>query len=123
MIYKKYEFSLSLNGTKIMHIARNAAGVVVFRAESENELKNLIDLSIQDIEQKAVAEQNKKAKLEERKKKGLLEQESDQKEEVAESLTPPQTRVTRGSDGKFISKSVLDTEEEKKKGFWEKLTS
>jgi hypothetical protein len=40
-------------------------------------------------------------------------------------LTPPQPekRVTRGADGKFISKSALSQEEEKKKTFWDKLTS
>lgn len=115
-----------------MHIARNAAGVVVFRARSENELKDMIDSSIHQKEQKVAEEAEKKAKTEERKlekkKRGFFAPpvEEEVKTDEASVLiptTPPQTRVTRGSDGKFISKSTLDTEEEKKKGFWQKLTS
>ena len=141
MIYKKYEFSLSLNGDEVMNIARNAAGIVVFRARSVSELKDLIDASIYDAEQAAAAEAKKKAEAEERKtnknKKGLFATDEEpvtqdenqdpisvtENESVLVPQTAPQTRVTRGPDGKFISKSALDTEEPKKKGFWEKITS
>jgi len=43
LYYKRYELSQSLNGQTIIHIARNAAGIVVFRAENEQKLKEIID--------------------------------------------------------------------------------
>lgn len=141
MIYKKYEFSLSLNGDEVMNIARNASGIVVFRARSVDELKDLIDASIYDAEQAAAAEARKKAEAEEKKlnkaKRGFFSTDEEQvvqdenqdptaateNESILVPQIAPQTRVTRGPDGKFISKSTLDTEETKKKGFWEKITS
>lgn len=128
MIYKKYEFSLSLNGSEIYHIARNAAGTVVFRARSEKELKNMIDQAIYDEEQRRAQEAKKKSETATKKKKVASEPEAEEEvvEEVVETkedkpvATSP---VTRGPDGKFISKSQLESEEPKKKGFWEKLAS
>lgn len=137
MIYKKFEVSLSLNGENIIHIARNYAGVVIFRAQTENEIKEMIDNAILEQERLEKEKEEKRLKKEELKskktKRGLFQAPveeviEEEKEEKTESiLTPPQPekRVTRGPDGKFISKSKLEeqTEEEKKKGFWEKLTS
>lgn len=142
MIYKKYEISLSLNGEKVMHIARNYAGVVIFRAESELEVKEMIDNAIFEQEKREKEKEELRKKKEEAKnkktKKGLFqapveeteeevtEEEKEEETEESESvLTPPHQRVTRGPDGKFISKSKLQEQEtdEKKKGFWEKLTS
>lgn len=135
MIYKKFELSLSLNGEKVIYIARNYAGAVIFRAETEKEIKDMIDTSIQeqlDIEREKEEKRLKKEEEKEAKKKrGLFQapvKEEVQDEETIEKkeesiLTPPHTRVTRGPDGKFISKSALSVEEEKKKSFWDKLTS
>lgn len=139
MIYKKFEISLSLNGENVIHIARNYAGVVIFRAETENEIKEMIDSAILEQERLEKEKEEKRLKKEELKskktKRGLfqdpveevVEEEKEQEFEAESILTPPQPekRITRGPDGKFISKSKLEeqTTEEKKKGFWEKLTS
>ncbi len=141
MIYKKYELSLSLDGDKIVHIARNAAGNVIFRESSERSLKQVIDDAEQLIQETAAQEEKNRIELEKKKKKkGLFQsqepetvvetEEEEGKEEVrveTESILvptiPPQARVTRGPDGKFISKSQLDSTEPQKKGFWEKITS
>ena len=51
----------------------------------------------------------------------VVEEEVPTEKEV---LIPTPKRVTRGPDGKFISKSQLDADEDlKKKTFWDKLTS
>lgn len=137
MIYKRYELSLSQNGPDLVHIARNAAGNVVFREPSEKELKAAIDKAEEERLRAIEAEEKKKAEAEkkksEKKKKGLFQPEPGEVAEAGENAepeqesilapsTPPQERVTRGPDGKFISKSQLDVEEPKKKGFWDKLT-
>lgn len=113
MIYKRYEFSLSQNGDKLVYIARNAAGNVVFREHSEQALKKAIDNAIREKERQAQLDLQAKLNKENNKKK---------KQEVT-ILAPAQKPVTRGADGKFISKSQLDQEEPKKKGFWDKLKS
>lgn len=135
MIYKKFELSLSLNGKNIVHIARNYAGNVVFRADTLDDVKLMIDNSILEqerLENEREELRKKKEELRDKKaKRGLFQAPVEEKsKEIIDSeqesiLTPPepQKRVTRGPDGKFISKSQLQTEEEKKKGFWEKLTS
>ena len=146
MIYKKHELSLSLNGDQVMHIARNAAGVVVFREQSEKALKLAIDDYIKKqqyleemLEQKRLEKEAKKSQGDSAKahptgSHEVAEPTSSGDEVVEESLEAveptsseevlvPQKRVTRGPDGKFISKSQLDQEEIKKKTFWDKLTS
>ena len=130
MIYKKHELSLSLNGEDIMHIARNAAGVVVFREHSEKALKRVIDEAIREQEyQEQLALEKKLERAKKNKHQEVLEEEPTVHEETyqqEEVLVPAssQKRVTRGPDGKFISKSQLDLEQEdKKKSFWDKLTT
>lgn len=130
MIYKKYELSLSLNGKEIVYIARNAAGNVVFRESSEEELKNAIDDAITQNQKLAELEEKKrlaKAKAKSQKR-GLFapsEEETKDEETVTQEeggvLVPSQQSVVRGPDGKFISKSALQQEEQpKKKSFWER---
>lgn len=127
MIYKKHELSLSLNGDHVIHIARNSAGVVVFRENSEKALKRAIDDYIK--EQQYQVELAEQKKLEKEAKKAKQEVAVAVEPSVAEATDTeetlvPQKRVTRGPDGKFISKSQLDTDEDlKKKTFWDKLTS
>lgn len=142
MIYKRYELSLSQNGPDLVHIARNAAGNVIFRESSEEKLKKAIDQAIQEKQKQEEFEAKKKsAKAKAKKqKRGLFtsppelvedeEVKTIEKKEDTENETepadegapaPPQARVTRGSDGKFISKSTLQEEEPKKKSFWDKL--
>ncbi len=129
MIYKKHELSLSLNGEDIMHIARNAAGVVVFRESSEKALKKAIDDFVKEQEYQTQLALEKKLEKEAKKNKAELVDNEPITSEVPqqeELLVPAssQKRVTRGPDGKFISKSQLDMEQEdKKKSFWDKLTS
>jgi len=134
MIYKKHELSLSLNGNEIVHIARNAIGNVVFRENSEKALKKAIDDYVKEqqyqeelMEQKKLEKESKKTKEVEEKAVEDLEAIPEKQEEPqvsSEQTLVPQKRVTRGPDGKFISKSQLDLEEEeKKKSFWDKLTS
>ena len=65
--YKKHELSLSLNGDTIMHIARNASGVVVFRETSEKALKGAIDDSIKEQYQRNELVAQKKAEKEKKK--------------------------------------------------------
>lgn len=120
MIYKKYEISLSLNGDKIMHIARNAAGNVIFRESNEDDLLKAIDKAIKEQEQKDKPTKESLEKPSENEEKISEEPVS---ETVKEEVAAPQKRVTRGPDGKFISKSQLEKEEIKKKTFWDKLTS
>ena len=144
MIYKRYELSLSLTGNKIVHIARNAAGNVVFREASENKLKKAIDRSIEERQRLEELEAKKKATKAnaKTKKRGLFapppepEEVTDEEtvtEETGSVLIPPQQRVVRGPDGKFIktsslqapliSKSTLEKEEPKKKSLWQKMVS
>lgn len=129
MIYKRYELSLSLNGEKIVHIARNASGIVVFRENSEKELLKAIDTFEKEKEQKELETNNNIAEEPEVKEVAAAEEsetteeESEAKDEKPEVLLPTQKRITRGPDGKFISKSQLEQEMPKKKGFWDKLTS
>lgn len=130
MIYKKHELSISLNGDRYMHIARNASGNVVFRENSEKELKKEIDDYIKEQDYLNQLEEQKKLEKENKKKAKVEEivTEEPVTEPVAiattEEVLVPQKRVTRGPDGKFISKSQLDTDEDlKRKSFWDKLTS
>lgn len=136
MIYKKYELSLSQNGENIMHIARNASGIVIFRAETLEDVKEMIDTQIAAQEklekEKEELKLKREAEKEKRKNRGLFQApveesvlDTAEEEQIESVLTPPQPekRVTRGADGKFISKSALSQEEEKKKTFWDKLTS
>lgn len=94
--YKHFEFSRSLNGSQIVQIARNAAGMVVFREGSEKALKKAIDDYW--LAQQKAAEVKKK--------------------------TAPPSRVTKTTTGKFISKSQLEksatekSEPARKKRFW-----
>ncbi len=130
MIYKKHELSLSLNGDSVMHIARNAIGVVVFRKESEKALKRAIDDYIKEQQyQEELAEQKRLEKEAKKTKTAEVVVEEPTLEPTVEiteteEVLVPQKRVTRGPDGKFISKSQLDTDEDlNKKSFWDKLTS
>lgn len=118
MIYKKYEFSLSLNGTRLVHIARNPAGIVVFREDSEKALKEAIDRA--EEEQRRQEELEAKKREERKKKREQRAQEAS--EEISEIKPKTATALTRGSDGKFISRAQQEEDEPKKKGFWEKLT-
>ncbi len=113
-----------------MHIARNASGNVVFRENSEKELKKEIDDYIKEQDYLNQLEEQKKLEKENKKKAKVEEivTEEPVTEPVAiattEEVLVPQKRVTRGPDGKFISKSQLDTDEDlKRKSFWDKLTS
>lgn len=142
MIYKKFELSKSLNGENVITIARNYAGVVIFRGQTDEDVKEMIDKAIEEQERLEREREEKRLKKEEekekKKKRGLFqapveetveEEKEEETEELESVLTPPSTaphqRVTRGPDGKFISKSKLQEQEteDKKKGFWEKLTS
>ena len=141
MIYKKHELSLSLNGADLVHIARNASGNVVFRESSEKALKRAIDDVIKEqeyqdqlIEQKRLEREKKKSQRDsadahltgshEVTEPTSLGKEEEVEEANEETLIPSPKSVTRGPDGKFISKSQLDTDEDlKKKTFWDKLTS
>ena len=72
MIYKRYELSLSQNGDKLVHIARNAAGNVVFRESSEGNLKKAIDRSIEEkarLEEQETKRKAEHAKVRMQKKK------------------------------------------------------
>ncbi|PJC66315.1 hypothetical protein CO018_02505 [Candidatus Beckwithbacteria bacterium CG_4_9_14_0_2_um_filter_47_11] len=87
--YKHYEFSQSLNGNKIFHIARNAAGTVVFREASEKKLKLAINNSLKP------------------------------KPETVTKKPVTVSRLTKTADGKFISKNKLEkAEPPRKKNFW-----
>lgn len=135
MIYKRYELSLSQNGPDLVHIARNAMGNVVFREASEDKLKKAIDRSIEErrrLEELEAKKRAQKAKTKAKKHEGGLFQAppppepdpgTEEKPATTEEsiLTPPQQRVTRGPDGKFISKSILEKEEPSKKSFWDKI--
>lgn len=129
MIYKRYELSLSLNGADVVHIARNASGIVVFRENSEKELLKAIDdfeKKKEQMELESTNEDDKKEDVEVPSEEVQNEEatsETTDGEKTTETLLPTQKRITRGPDGKFISKSQLDQEMPKKKGFWDKLTS
>lgn len=98
MIYKRYELSQSLNGTRIVHIARNAAGNVVFRESSESNLRKAIDKSIAE-----------KARLEEleTKKKAEHAKARMQKKKLFASPPPPEP--------------LTAPDESEKKSFWDRL--
>lgn len=131
MIYKGYEFSLSLSGTKIVHIARNAAGNVIFRESSEKNLKKVIDRSIEEKQRKEELEAKEraaKAKVKAKKqKRGLFApppKPSASAPLSGATVDKEETKkITRGPDGKFISKSQLVQEEPRKKNIWQKLIS
>lgn len=131
MIYKKYELAQSLNGDQIMHIARNSNGIVVFRETSEKGLKKAIDSYIKEqqyleelAEQKRLDKEAKKSQGDSAKAHLTGSREVAESTSSGEETLATQKSVTRGPDGKFISKSQLDTDEDlKKKTFWDKLTS
>lgn len=122
MFYRRHELSQSLNGDKIVHIARNASGFVVFREPTEKALKKAIDKYFENLE----AIQEKKIAVKKRKlfaPKTPPEEESNQVASKTGALpTPPQKEITRGPGGKFISKSALEMSDiPEKKSFWQKL--
>jgi len=142
MIYKRYELSQSLNGDHIIFIARNAIGNVVFRESSEERVKSAIDRAQEERQKQESLAAKKKAERERAKthRGGLFQSQPQTPEpentEVSETvveplpeeapadeqvLIPSQQRVTRGPDGKFLSKGALEAEEEQKKSFWDKL--
>ena len=129
MIYKKHELSQSLNGDSIIYIARNAAGNVVFRETSEEKLKKEIDRSIEEQQRLVELEERKKAEKAKARaeRRGLFapppEPSEEEAEPVVEDVVIHQASLTRGPDGKFISRSALQEEEVKKKSLWEKLSS
>lgn len=122
MIYKKYELSISQNGEKFVHIARNALGNVIFRASSEQKLIKAIDDSTK--EQKRLAEASKKKKRAAKEAKLATTENVETKEPKTEELAEVQspTQLKRGPDGKFISKNQETIEEPKKKSFWDRLS-
>lgn len=66
----KYTYSKSLNGDKIVYIARNSFGAVVFRAESQSKLQTAIIDAIKEKkakEEEAIMKQAKKEVIEELK--------------------------------------------------------
>lgn len=142
MIYKKYELSQSLSGDTIIHIARNAAGYVVFREPTEAKLKKAIDNYEEELQRKAEqeAQEAAKRKAERERKKKLqtttteaaaqsLPPEPEEKPQDSDQDSTPRkpSGITRSPDGKFISRSaILQSEAEaqkKKKSLWEKLTT
>ena len=104
-IYKRYELSQSLNGTKIVQIARNAIGAVVFREESVKKLKLAIDKHIERKQKEAeIAAQAKlkaqKLAAKQAKKKnsrGLFQAktEANQKPKVASKSKPAKAESPR----------------------------
>lgn len=124
MIYKRYELSQSLTGDKIVHIARNALGNVVFREPSLKKLKKAIDKSEKEKEKRAQLEAKKEAEKKalslKRKKKSTEEEEEEEKSLKVEKEKPPE-QIRRGPDGKFISKAQETEDKAKKKSFWDKL--
>jgi hypothetical protein len=122
MIYKRYEFSQSLNGDKIVHIARNSAGMVIFRADSEKLLKEMIDRYWKNREHEEKLAQAAAAKAKAKKPAGLIAKALAPKTK-AQTTAPkppaPPARLTKTADGKFISKSALEkTDLPRKKSFW-----
>jgi len=126
-IYKRYELSKSLRGTKISLIARNSKGVIVFRKPSENKLKKAIDRYYIAKERKAKLAARlaarKKAARKRKKRKGFLAKKSPPKKtKIAKAKPKPKptpTNVTKTQDGKFISKSRLSkATPPRKKHFW-----
>jgi len=132
MYYKRYDLSKSLSGNKIIYIARNAAGVVVIRAPSLEELKKEIDRREEEEKKRLLAA---KRKAEEAAKKAAKLAKTKKKEKptelaaATEEETPSTTKETsspnlppRGPDGKFISRQPeTETTQKKKKGFWDRL--
>lgn len=127
MIYKRYELSQSLNGDKIVHIARSASGFVVFREPSETALKKAIDESIKkEQEQKELAAQGKTDKKKRPERLFAKPKEESKEKTVDVEIKTEETREPkpvsgRGVDGKFIKKIQLEQEEPKKGSFWNKL--
>ncbi len=136
--YKGYSISQSLNGNKIIYIARNRAEVVIFRESSENKLKSAIDNHLANLEKNlAQAKKDKLAKIDKAEERDLFQDKEEYQKEVedageaAEELaqeeskgdpSTPQTRVTRGPGGRFVSKKTQEEiDEEKKKGFWDRF--
>ena len=131
MFYKKYDLSKSLSGDKIIHIARNAAGVVVIRAPTLEKLKKEIDRREEEERKKLLAA---KKKAEEAAKKATKLAKAKKKEKptklaaASESQKPSTTKTIsssklppRGPNGKFISRQPETETTKKKKGFWDRL--
>jgi len=120
MIYKKYELSQSLNGDRIVHIARNALGNVIFRAPSEQKLVKAIDDSIK--EQRRLAEVSRKKKTSSKAAKLAAAAKPETEAPKTEEPLVAQAQTRRGPDGKFISKNQPTVEEPEKKSFWDRLS-
>lgn len=123
MFYRKFELSQSLNGDKVLHIARNPAGVVVLREATEKKLMAAIDKYIAHLEtvHKTLQKPSAQSQSKVDKNKKIAPVVSD----VEILLPPPQKATKRGPDGKFISRSQIEMSDIKppKKTLWQKLTS
>jgi len=128
MFYKRYDLSKSLSGDKVIHIARNAAGIVVIRAPSLEQLKKEIDRREEEEKKKLLAAKKaaeKAAKLAKAKKKekptelaAATKPEKPSTAEETSSLNLP----PRGPNGKFVSRQQeTESTPKKKKGFWDRL--
>lgn len=121
--YQRYELSRSLNGNKIVYIARNAAGNVVFRESSEENLKKAID---QHEDEKRRAEEEKEKLLAHKeetrsKKKKLLKntlQEEIQERKLVLSETEGEALAT--TEETLPGESDQEVEP-KKSSFWDRL--
>jgi len=127
MFYKKYDLSKSLSGDKIIYIARNAAGIVVIRAPSLEELKKEIDRREEEEKKRLLAAKKAAEKAMKKLGKGRKKEKPTQLAAAEEAEKPSTEKASssklppRGPNGKFISRQPETETTKKKKGFWDRL--
>jgi len=132
MFYKRYDLSKSLSGDKVIHIARNAAGIVVIRAPSLEQLKKEIDRREEEEKKKLLAAKKAAEEAAKKAQKLAKAKKKEKPTELAAAIEPEKPSTTeetsspnlppRGPDGKFVSRQPeTETTQKKKKGFWDKL--
>jgi len=126
MIYRNYDISASTNAGIRTYLARNSAGNIIFRESSVDNLKRTIDASFET--RRRNTELAKSTSLKKRKRSLFAPPPEELSEEETtkepKSVTnSAQQRVTRGPDGKFISKNSLEGQDQtdNKTSFWDRL--
>lgn len=130
--YQRYELSMSLNGSKIVHIARNSAGNVVFREPSEDKLKKAIDSFEEqkrrdEEEREKMVAQKAKAKEERKAKKlfsnKLQEEVQERKDDLEHLQGAPEVLLEGESEPAALEgeSEPTNSDPKSKKSFWDKL--
>ncbi len=120
----RFEIAQSLNGDKIMYIARDTNGIVRLREETEEKLQEAIKKYNEQLAEGAVAKTKEKEDVKTRSKQPKQPKQSNPPEGGAAFVPPSGT--TNEPKKKLLRSDLKKKIEEKKsksgkKSFWDKL--